>query len=372
MAEEFDRRSTPAFDGGEGEMHEPAVAPVPDDTGTPHPVVRRSRNRPLRKTPETSAPSAPRFSQLNSEREAKVAAARSWWAAASPNLRGSVMMMGAFSLFAVMMTLIKLVGSSIAMPQILVVRQVVMTAILLVIVGRSLPELLKTDRPGLQVARGAFSLGAMFAGFTAIVHMPMAEATALGFSQVLFVTLAAIVVLHEVVDRRRWIALAIGFCGVLIMLRPTGDALNPYAILSIVGAVFGAGITITVRVLGDRENTLTILLWQGVIILLALVVPAWLTWQQPTPQQWVWMIGLGVVGLGAQFLITKAYQIGEASALAPLDFIRLVLATLSGYLVFAEVPTLTTIIGATLVVAGTIYTMRRNSVPKAAPDIERP
>jgi drug/metabolite transporter (DMT)-like permease len=78
-----------------------------------------------------------------------------------------------------------------------------------------------------------------------------------------------------------------------------------------------------------------------------------------------------VVGLGGQFLITRAYQIGEASALAPLDFVRLLLATLSGFLIFAEVPSLVTIVGAALVVGGTIYTMRRNAIPKPLPDVER-
>jgi drug/metabolite transporter (DMT)-like permease len=354
MAEDFDRRSSAAFDGAGNDLDEPSASPT-DPLAAGAPGVRPAR-----------------FPQLKADREARVAAIRSWWADASPNLRGSVLMIGAFSLFAVMMTFIKLVGARISMPQMLVIRQLVMTGMLLVIAGRSLPSLLRTDRPGLQVTRGFFSLGAMLAGFTAIVHMPLADATALGFSQVLFVTLAAIFVLHEVVDGRRWIAIGIGFLGVLIMLRPTGEAFNTYAILSIIGAMFGAGITITVRVLGDRENTITILLWQGAVILAALMVPAWLTWQQPTAQEWVWLIGLGVVGLGGQFLITRAYQIGEASALAPLDFVRLLLATLSGYLIFAEVPSLVTIVGATLVVGGTLYTMRRNAIPKPLPDVERP
>ncbi|MDP3254915.1 MAG: DMT family transporter [Bosea sp. (in: a-proteobacteria)] len=298
---------------------------------------------------------------LPAARPTPLVRARGWWRAATPNLRGSLLMIAAFTAFAVMMTLIKLAGGRIPLPQILIVRQLVMTLILAFVVGRALPRIMQTSRPGLQLLRGMFSLGAMLCGFTALIHLPMAEATALGFAQVLFVTLLAILILREVVDRRRWIALAIGFAGVFVMLRPGGEAMNGYALLAILGALFGAGITISVRVLGQSERTETILFWQGAVVLIALGAPAVFLWTPPTPTEWALMIGIGVVGTAGQWLVTRAYQMGEASALAPLDFVRLLLATLSGYLVFAELPNLVTIVGAALVAGGTIYTMRHNA-----------
>jgi drug/metabolite transporter (DMT)-like permease len=290
--------------------------------------------------------------------------AQGWWSAATPNMRGSLLMIAAFIVFAVMMTLIKLAGGRVPLPQILIVRQLVMTLILGLMVGRALPRIMQTGRPGLQLLRGLFSLFAMLCGFTALIYLPMAEATALGFSQVLFVTLLAIVILGEVVDRRRWIAIAVGFVGVLVMLRPTGEAMNGYALLAILGALFGAGITISVRVLGHTERTETILFWQGAVVLIALGAPAAFLWTTPTPTEWALMIGIGVVGTAGQWLVTRAYQMGEASALAPLDFVRLLLATASGFLVFAEIPTLVTVVGAALVAGGTVYTMRRNAGPR--------
>jgi drug/metabolite transporter (DMT)-like permease len=287
--------------------------------------------------------------------------ARGWWRAATPNMRGSLLMIAAFTAFAVMMTLIKLAGGRVPLPQILIVRQLVMTLILALMVGRALPRIMHTRRPGLQFLRGMFSLGAMLCGFTALIYLPMAEATALGFAQVLFVTLLAILILREVVDRRRWIAMALGFAGVVIMLRPTGEAMNGYALLAILGALFGAGITISVRVLGHTERTETILFWQGSVVLIALGGPAFYLWTPPTPTEWALMIGIGVFGTAGQWLVTRAYQMGEASALAPLDFVRLLLATASGYLVFAELPSLVTIVGAALVAGGTLYTIRHNA-----------
>ncbi|GAC1607129.1 MAG: DMT family transporter [Ramlibacter sp.] len=291
--------------------------------------------------------------------------ARGRWRLASGNLRGSVLMLMAFAFFTVMTTLIKLVGGRVPLPQILIVRQLVMTCILVAVVGHALPSVLRTQRPGLQLMRGMFALGAMLCGFSALVKLPMAEATALGFSQVLFVTLLAIFVLREGVDARRWIALAVGFCGVVVMLRPSGAALSGYALLAIAGALFGAGITVTVRVLGQSEKTETILFWQGGFILLALAGPAIYFWVPPTAAEWALLIGLGVVGTAGQWAITRAYQVGEASALAPLDFVRLLLATASGYLVFSEIPGGVTIVGAALVVGGAILTLRRNG--QAAP-----
>ncbi|PZO03092.1 MAG: EamA/RhaT family transporter [Hyphomicrobiales bacterium] len=293
--------------------------------------------------------------------------ARGWGRAATPNMRGSLLMIAAFMAFAIMMTLIKLAGGRVPLPQILIIRQLVMTLILGLIVGRALPRIMHTSRPGLQFLRGMFSLGAMLCGFTALIHLPMAEATALGFAQVLFVTLLAILILGEVVDRRRWIAMALGFAGVVIMLRPSGEAMNGYALLAILGALFGAGITISVRVLGHTERTETILFWQGAVVLIALGGPAMYLWIPPTPTEWVLMIGIGVVGTAGQWLVTRAYQMGEASALAPLDFVRLLLATASGYLVFAEIPSLVTIIGAALVAGGTVYTMRHNAGARRLP-----
>lgn len=326
----------------------PAPAKAPEETAPEAPV-----RAPLPAVSAGAAPARPHLAKR----------AHGWWSTATPNLRGTLLMITAFTVFTAMLTLIKLAGSRVPLPQILIVRQLVMTLILAVMVGPALPRIMRTKRPGLQILRGLFSLGAMLCGFTATIYLPMAEATALGFVQVLFVTLLAILILREVVDRRRWIAMALGFAGVMIMLRPSGEAMNGYALLAILGALFGAGITVSVRILGQTERTETILFWQGAVVLAALGLPAVLSWTHPTPTEWALLIGIGIVGTAGQWCVTRAYQLGEASALAPLDFVRLLLATASGYLVFAEMPQLVTLLGAGLVVGGTISTMRRNASP---------
>ena len=288
---------------------------------------------------------------------------RDWWAGASPNLRGSAYMLSALLVYAVMVGAIKHVGGVIPLVQILLIRQIVMSLIILAFAGGSIRPMLQTTRPGLQVIRGIITLVAMLCGFTAIIKIPLAQATAIGFSQVLFVTIAAVVILKEVVDARRWAATLIGFIGVLVMLRPSSEGLDVYALLAVGGAFFSAGITVSVRMLATTERTDTILIWQGIVLVVALALPAWLWWVPPDPTQWFWLIVLSLFGTAGQWLITRAYQVGEAAALAPLDFSRLILASLTGFLFFAEIPALSTWIGAGIVIAATFYTIRKNARP---------
>jgi len=286
---------------------------------------------------------------------------RHWWRGASPNLRGSVFMLSAMLVYAVMVGAIKHVGQAIPLVQVLLIRQVIMTLIILAFAACSLRQALHTDRLGLQITRSVFTLAAMLAGFTAVVKIPLAQATAIGFSQVLFVTIAAVIILKEKVDGRRWAATIIGFVGVLIMLRPSSDGLDIYALLAVLGAVCGAGITVSVRKLAASERTDTILLYQGIVLIALLAIPTWAWWQMPTANQWFWLAVLSLFGTAGQWLITRAYQVGEAAALAPLDFTRLLLASFTGFVFFAEIPELTTWVGAAIVIGATLYTIRKNA-----------
>lgn len=293
-----------------------------------------------------------------------------WWAGSSDNLRGSILMIAAFFLFGAMMAGIKEIGTALPLVQVLFIRQIIVTVLLLPLFIRGFPAALQTRHPWLQVLRGGFSLGAMMCGFTALLFIPLADVTALGFAKVLFVTIGAVIILHEKVGMRRWIATGIGFLGVLIMLRPGGEGIGYYYMLALFGALFGAGITITVRVLAKSERTETILFYQAVFLIVTLAVPTLLWWVQPDARQWMLIALVGISGTGGQYLITRAHQTGEAAALAPLDFIRLLIATVIGYFLFAEVPDTTTFAGAALVVGATVYTMHRNSAgSREAPPI---
>ncbi len=326
-------------------LHEPAVAPS------------RAENR-------ESAVSCGLPGALH-DVEGRVAARRRrlafWWRGASPNLRGSVYMFSAMLVYSVMVGAIKHVGGTIPLAQILLIRQIIMSVLIAAFAGAALPVLMRTERAGLQIMRALVTLISMLLGFTAMLRIPLAQATAIGFSSVLFVTIAAVLVLKERVDASRWIATIIGFCGVLIMLNPSTQGLDPFAVMAVAAAVFNAWITVSVRMLATTERTETILLYQGAVIITLLAVPVWWIWVAPSPEQWFWLMVLSVFGSAGQFLLTRAYQVGEAAALAPLDFSRLLLASFTGFVFFAEVPGFSTWLGAAIVVSATLYTVRRNA-----------
>ncbi|OWU83487.1 hypothetical protein ATO6_18840 [Oceanicola sp. 22II-s10i] len=283
-----------------------------------------------------------------------------WWDLCPPNLRGSLLLISAFCAFGIMVTAIKALGSSIPLPQLLVIRQVIMTCLLLPLFLPDIGGALRTNHLSLQMLRGLCSLGSMLFGFTAIQHIPLADATAIGFGQILFVTVLAVFILKEKVGLHRWAATAVGFMGILIMVRPGQEGFDPYAIYAVIGAVFSSGIAITVRILSQKERTATILLYQAIVLFAALIVPTVLHWVWPTPQEWLLLLVVGVSGTAGQFFMTRGYQVGEATALAPLDFVRLIINTILGIIIFSELPDEATLAGAVLVVGSTIYTVRRN------------
>ncbi|MBH0237984.1 DMT family transporter [Methylobrevis albus] len=283
------------------------------------------------------------------------------WNAASGNLRGSVLSLVAIVLFSVMLTTIKEIGTGLPLTETLLIRQVMVTILLLPLFTPDILGALRTKHLGLQLSRGLLSLGSQLSYFMALLYLPFAEMTALCFSQVLFMTVLAVIVLKEKVGWRRWGATLVGFVGVLIMLKPSGGGFNGYALLAVLSALLVCGVTITIRMMARTENTATIMLYQSIVLCTAYIGPALYWWVWPTPRQWVLLVITGVVGTAAQYIFTLACRIGEASALAPMEYTRLIFAIAIGYFLFAEVPDLATMVGAGIVIAATIYTMRRNA-----------
>ncbi|GGB36489.1 multidrug transporter [Roseibium aquae] len=279
------------------------------------------------------------------------------------NTIGALWILQAAFLFTVMTALIKLVGDGLTVFQILAIRQAIMVAIVAPKIVPNLPGSLATRRPGLQAARIVFASTAMLCGFTAIIHMPLADATALGFSKTFFVTVFAILFLGEQVGRHRWGATIVGFIGVLVMLRPDGEGLiDPYALMAIVGAAAAGMVMIILRILTRTDAPVTILTYQATFVGLIMAIPAYLTWQTPTFDQWVLLGLIGVVSWAAQMSNIQAFRAGEATAIASLDYTRLLYATLFGAFLFGHWPSVETLVGAVIIIAASLYTVRREAI----------
>jgi len=274
-------------------------------------------------------------------------------------MKGSLTVLAAAAGFSIMVLLVKVAGERLNVTQILLVRQLVMMAIVMPSVLNHFPGCLKTARLDLQIIRVFFALIAMLCGFYSIIHMPLADAVAIGFAKSFFVTLFAIWILKEVDGIRRWLAVAIGFVGVIVMMRPGMDGFDPNSILALIGAAGAGLVMVIIRLLSKTDKPITTLSYQAFLVAICVAIPAYYFWQTPTPMEWVLMIAIGIISYIAQMMNIYAYTWGEASVLASLDYIRLLYATLLGWLVFDTLPGPYTWVGAAVIIIASIYTVQR-------------
>jgi len=313
---------------------------------------------------------SPSADTLSAALRARLAPHLARWDDLPANARGSVWMVISSLVFAVMAACIKLLGQDLPVVEILLFRQMFVLVVVSPAIIRGFPAVLQTPRRSLHFTRSVLAFVAMTTGFTAIVHLPLAEATAISFARTLFTTMLAVVFLQEVVGWRRWSATLVGFLGVLVIVRPSPDNLNEYALLALLAAGFVAALQIALRTLARTERPITIMTYQNVTLSVLLAGPAAYFWVTPTWEQVAAMAAVGCLMSVIQWTMIKAYGSGDASAIAPMEYGRIVFATVAGILVFSEVPTIYTAIGTVLIIGSTLYTMRRNAIrqkPVAAP-----
>jgi drug/metabolite transporter (DMT)-like permease len=271
-------------------------------------------------------------------------------------------------LFAVMLALFKWLGQTLPTAQLLLLRQLGVMAILIPAIVTSRGGVLWPERPVLNLIRGLLSAGAMIVGFTAVVHLPLAESTTLNFTKVFFVVLLGGLLLRETVTPARWGAMALGFAGVAVVLAPdTAAMVDPMAALALLAAFLTACTMIVVRKLAQVERTTTMMIWLSAVVLAIVAVPGVSGWIAPSPLEWA-LIGVLCLLMGAvQWTMIHAHRAAEASALSPLEYTRLIYASAFGFLLFGHVPGGDTMVGAALIVAAAIW-VRWSSRPGNQPE----
>ena len=219
----------------------------------------------------------------------------------------------------------------------------------------------KTEHLSKHVWRGVLGSVSVFCAYLGIGKLALANYTALSFTKPLFAVILAFFIIGEQVRWRRWAATIIGFLGVLVMIRPGADAFSAWSFLAL-GDAFAIALLITiVKRLPESETELVMMFYYGVIaILISLPFALWF-WRWPSGVQWLLLIGIGLIGALSQYLWILAFRAGEASAVAPFDYLRLLFAGLIGIILFGEYPDLWTIGGAAVVVASTIYIAQREA-----------
>lgn len=223
------------------------------------------------------------------------------------------------------------------------------------------PSILKTGKLPLYVLRCLIGIIGMLAGFWAIVHLPLAQAVAISYSTPMFVTIGAVLVLGEVVRARRWMAVLVGFIGVIILLHPGADSFSMASLAALLAAVMSASVAISIKFLARTEKPDAIVIYTTLLWVPMSLLPALLVWQTPSGITWLWLVLCGLFGTVAHMCWTRALQLGDASMLTPISFLQVLVVGAFGYWLFDEPVDRYTLLGASIIFASTVYIAHRET-----------
>ncbi|MEZ6022382.1 MAG: DMT family transporter [Hyphomonadaceae bacterium] len=289
----------------------------------------------------------------------------------SANARGALWMLASALTFTLMTSLIKYLGDGYSPALQTFYRQAAGLVVLAPIILRNPKSALHATRWGILLYRAFAGALGMILAFWAYQELPLAEANALSFTRTLWIVPLAIFVLHEKIGVWRLSATLIGFGGVLLMLQPTVGNASSLAVAAALASALLFATTVTgVKVL-TRDHSLTVLLVWGAVMGFVLSVPlAVLEWRWPAPLDLFLLALMGALGLVTQLCYIKGMAIGDAAAMAPVDYTRLIFAVLMGLVLFGEVPNAVTMAGAAIVIGATlVITLRELHFKQKQPPV---
>ena len=278
-----------------------------------------------------------------------------------PVLRGILWMLLAALLFSGLNTTVRLASHEVPVLEVMFFRNLFNLLFMLPWLARIGWSALRTERLGLHALRSTFGLTSMFLQFTALSLMPLAEATALSFTAPLFATIGVALIVGETVRLRRWIAIAIGFVGVILILRPGFEVVSTPALMMLCGSMIVGGGFTCVKLLSSTESPNAMVLWMGIFMAPVSLIPALFVWQWPSALGFVYLVGVGTCATLAHLCFNRAFAAADASAVLPFDYTRLLIVALFGFLLFGEIPDQWTWIGAGVIVAANIYMAQREA-----------
>lgn len=295
--------------------------------------------------------------------------ARKWFAGLSGNLQGALLMVASGVGFTVYLVLAKQMSATVHPVFLAFWRAAIgllFTAPLILRVG---PSIFRTAQLPLIFLRSLFGTFGFILSLIAVsdfFSLPLAQFNALSFSRPLFVTILAALLLGEIVGPRRWGAVMAGFFGVLVMAvpgvvlfwLPQGEGAISFdlgAALAIASAFAFAGAIVLVKQLSGDHTPAQLLIWANLLSTLLLLGPALWYWSDPGLAGWGLILAMSIAGLGAQFCYITAMSRGDASFLAPMDYLRLPMSALADWLLFRLLPGVYVWVGAAIIVGSTLY-----------------
>lgn len=275
----------------------------------------------------------------------------------SKNALGALLTMLAMLCFAVMDAISKFLVADYAVGQLMWVRYILLCLFTWFLVRKQgVRAALRSKRPGLQIFRSLVAVieGAMFV--LAFRYLPLADTHAVAATSPLIVIALGVLFLGERAGFARWLAVAAGFIGVMLIVRPGFRTLDWPLMLPLLGAVLWAGYQVLTRLCARWDQPTTSMLWSALVALIATTFVGPLEWKWPTATAWALMFAIAFIGAIAHYALIRALDYAEAGAVQPYSYTLLLWATLTGWLTFGDVPDEWTILGGAVVVASGLYT----------------
>ncbi len=272
-------------------------------------------------------------------------------------MRGILLMCLSTACFAVMHTIIRYASTEtdIHSFQLAFFRNVFGFLIFVPILLTQGAGFLKTQRLPMHGLRSLFNIGAMFCFFYALSTTPLAHVTALGFSAPIFAGILSVVILGERFRARRWVAVGIGFVGMLVIVRPGVIPLDLGPILVICSTLLWATVLTMIKIMSRTESSLTIVAYMNIFLAIYAFGPALWVWTWPTGEGWALMVAIALFGTIAQICVSSALHETDQTVIMPFDFLRLVWVAALGFAVFGEIPDRYIWIGGAIIFGSTVY-----------------
>lgn len=281
---------------------------------------------------------------------------------ANPALRGIGMYCLALVLFTGMGITAKSLAAIYPVEQVVWGRYFFHVLLIVAMFPTRILSLFKTEKLGLQITRSVLVFMATVFGFTSLSIMPMAEVSAIGYVAPLMVTVLSIFLLKEKVGPRRLGAVLVGFVGVFVILRPDQGNFSVWSLLPLAMAACYASFMIMTRMIRGAAPPMNSLFYTAIVGAVVATIPLPFVWVTPEPLHWLGFAAMGLIGGTGHFLMIRAFEKAEASAIAPFIYTELIWAVLAGMLVFGDMPTVEMLIGAGVIMASGGYVLYREQV----------
>lgn len=225
---------------------------------------------------------------------------------------------------------------------------------------------MRTSQPWLHVARNVVHYGAQFGWLMALTLIPLAQVISIEFTMPIWTAVLAVTFLGERMGLWKNIAVVIGIVGVAIIVRPFNGAANVGQLVALAAAVGFAASVIMVKALTRTESTVAIIFWMMVVQSVMGLAPGLLVWRWPSASAWAWVLVIGFVGTYSHYCMTRALQHADATTVVPMDFLRVPLAAVVGWLIYAERIDVLTVLGAALILAANLLNLKGSAGAKPA------